>query len=329
MIKEHNISLKTYTDQLDEKWINQLVEKDLFKMFIPASLGGLEANLADASKLLVDTATFHGSLGWIHNLGAGANYFCGFFDEETAQHLFSPKNAISSGSGRSSGQFELVNEGFKLNGEWDKCTGANYASLFTANAIDKNENIKSFIIPKEEVEIIKSWMGFGLKTSSSDSFKLSNVVIPKTHTFEIGIVKSFDHYFIYKVPFELFARICLSASFEGIVRCFINHFNKLNQSKKLKDDIQTAIEQLNKLFTFREQLAVEIEKAIKSNNPITESTILKASNSLGDRHFNIYKTIAGIYWNGGLSLSNEKEFSHWAFRDVMTAIQHYMIKVKS
>lgn len=329
MIISRPAQLSDYTgSSVSPEWITELIDQKAFKLFVPEELGGLQANLVEASQFLAKTAEHHGSLGWMHNLGAGANYFCGFFTPETAAKLFSPKEAITSGSGAATGNFSVHQDHYKLTGCWDKCTGAQFASLFTGNATDEKGNTQSFIIPRSLVEISSSWSSFGLKNSSSDRFCVKNIQLPKEYTFEIGQVKSFHEYFIYYVPFTVFARFCLSASFEGIVRCFINHTKLTLEHKheQLKDIYQRLEEELEELNQHRELLGKELEAAVTSKINLNDTHCSKIAVSLADRHFSIFQRSTALFWHGGMALTDEEQLAHWAFRDVLTAIQHYMIK---
>lgn len=308
--------------------IKTLQEKGYFKMFIPKSLGGLELGLTDATQLLVETAKIHGSLGWIHNLGAGANYFCGFFDPATAEELFSPKDVITSGSGFSNGSFELSENKYTLNGTWSKCSGAAFASLFTLNAFNTEGKQRSFIVPATHVNVCPDWQSFGLQASASDSITLKNVKVPESYTFEIGKVKSFQDYLIYHTPFDLFARVCLSATFEGLAEGLLLSLKDAPQHKKtaFSQFYKEIKSDLSSLHLKRDALIAKSEEFLISTNTIAPSFVEDFANTMGNAHFKIYQKITKLYWHSGITISETTCESHWIFRDIMTAIQHYMLK---
>lgn len=314
--------------RVPEASIQKLQEKGYFKMFIPQSLGGLELGLTDATQLLVETAAIHGSLGWIHNLGAGANYFCGFFDPVTAEELFRATEVITSGSGFANGSFELSKNKYAINGTWSKCSGASFASLFTLNAINSEGKQQSFIVPAEKVKVTPDWQSFGLQASASDSITLNNVEVPETYTFEIGKVKSFQNYLIYHTPFELFARVCLSATFEGLVDGLLQSLKNAPQKQResYSQSIKEIRSDLNGLHLKRDALIAKSEEFLISTNTVPYSFVKDVANNMGNAHFKIYQKISKLYWHSGISISETSSLSHWVFRDIMTAVQHYMLK---
>ncbi|MGM0634724.1 MAG: hypothetical protein ACQESK_01565 [Bacteroidota bacterium] len=329
---QHQFNLEAanfYAKKLPEKWIQYLISNKYFKLFVPKSLGGLECNLPQAAKKLEETARFHGSLGWIHNLGAGANYFCGFFEPETAQELFHSSSVITSGSGMVAGSFEQKENHLYISGEWQKCTGAQYATLFTGNALGNNEEVKTFILPAQQAKVHSTWTSFGLKASSSDSFVATKAKIPNRYTFEIGHVKSFSDYFVYHLPFELFARYCLSASFCGIAQGFVDQLQAfLPEKEYLKSSCQQLQHQLDELKSFLKETGCSIEDKMKRNNTISIEDQRTIANQLAERHFAVYITCNKLYYDGGILLSDETKIVHWMYRDLLTAIQHYMLKPK-
>src|SRR5690606_11210465 len=59
-----------------------------FKLFVPASLGGLELSLPEGVLLEEELARIDGSLGWTVTLCAGANLFVGYMDRAVGETIF-------------------------------------------------------------------------------------------------------------------------------------------------------------------------------------------------------------------------------------------------
>lgn len=320
--KNFEKSVENYTEhKLPNQWIDTLIQQKYFKLFVPKSLGGLELTLLEGTKKLIETAQIHGGLGWVHNLGAGANYFCGFFDEKTANELFSAPDTILSGSGFNSGTVQSKDSCYIINGAWSKCSGADHASHFTFNAVNEKGETNSYIISKEKVSLTPSWSSFGLKSSSSHSITIKNQSIPKEYLFEIGKQQSFSNYTIYCVPFEQFARICLSATFQGMTESLLNAFKKLDKVP-LNVNINKAEEQIQILNNNRNQLAEYYDSTIDFSNQVLKESV----NELGIIHAQLFETLMQLYLKGGMTVTEESNLIHWQIRDIMTAIQHYMLK---
>src|SRR5690554_3135433 len=114
---------------LNEDRLEKCYAEKWFKLFVSKAYGGLALSMEDACLELLKTAAIQGGLGWTINLGAGANWFAGFFDDKIAAQLFSPKNTVIAGSGMTNGEWKATEGGFVISGEWSKCTGAHHATL--------------------------------------------------------------------------------------------------------------------------------------------------------------------------------------------------------
>lgn len=314
--------------EISEDLLKELYQNNWFKMFVPKAFGGLELDLKTAAQHITETSKHFGGLGWILNLGAGANWFSGFFEAEAARLIFSPPKTVIAGSGAIGGTFQVQEESVILDGHWGKCSGAAHASYFSLNAEHEDTGeISSFVVPRSLVEFSnEKWDIFGLKSTSSLTIKLKNVEIPKTFGFHINSIKNHSAYKVFHIPFEEFARICMSSCFLGIVQCFLDtlkservfHSNFEVVTKSLQNKISKAIQN-------RDLLAEKLQ--LKSNEGKLGATIQEdLRTELGRANSSIFDDVQIIFKQAGLKLVEENQLCHWAYRDVLTAIQHYMIK---
>lgn len=320
------ISIEDYKEsQVSEDLLEELFKRNWFKLFVPRDYGGLELDFKTASQHITEASTHFGGLGWVLNLGAGANWFSGFFDPETAKTIFSPPKTVIAGSGADSGTYKVENKSVILNGGWGKCTGAAHANYFSLNA--KNEEtgeLSSFVVPRESVEFSDDkWEIFGLKSTSSLTINLKNAQIPESFGFYINSIKNHSDYKVFHIPFEQFARVCMSSCFIGIAQCFLN---TLHTEKIFDEEITNSLQQkIIKAIKKRDTFSEIIQE--KSNGGLLDDKIQTDLRfELGKENVLIFDGIQELFKKGGLTMIEEKQLCHWAYRDVLTAIQHHMIK---
>lgn len=314
--------------KISKDLLEELFKRNWFKMFVPKVFGGLELDLKTAGQHITETSAHFGGLGWILNLGAGANWFSGFFETEAAQLIFSPSETVIAGSGASSGTFKIRNNSVILNGNWKRCSGAAHANYFSLNA--KNEDsgeISSFVVPKDQVEFSDDkWDIFGLKSTSSLTINLKDVKIPKDFGFHINSIKNNTQYKVFHIPFEQFARVCMSSCYIGIAHCFLN---TLQTEQIFKSDFQTVTNSLqNNISAAKQNRDILAEKIqLQSNEGKLDLAFQDELRiELGKANSLIFDDIQNIFEQAGLKLVEKDQIIHWAYRDVLTAIQHYMIK---
>ncbi|MFN4083901.1 MAG: hypothetical protein ACK4K9_09740 [Bacteroidia bacterium] len=306
---------------LPKKWLNKIYNQKLFKLFIPKKFGGLQLSFSEGLQQMFNAATFNGSYGWCINLGAGAGYFCGCFEEQTAEKIFRADNAVIAGSGSVNAKAVYTNYGFILDGYWQKCSGALHATTFTVNASLPDESICSFALNPKDVLLIKENSMFGLKATSSFAIEAKQVFVPNEFSFQIGKLKSFTDYQVYHIPFDVFARFCMAATYLGIVQCFLNHTTEFLNEKKLMEpllyeEIQESLKNYLETLLFKAENATLInqKEKIDFENFINTSTNYFYNNcNILARHI-------------GMPTFDETKIIHWAWRDVVMASQHFLLK---
>ncbi|HLW30122.1 MAG TPA: hypothetical protein VKX29_04630 [Brumimicrobium sp.] len=302
----------------DEKW---------FKLFVPKAYNGLELSMENGCRELLKIAEIQGGLGWTVNLGAGANWFSGFFEDEIAKTLFMPENAVIAGSGMTNGEWMSTSIGFEITGEWSKCTGANHATLFSLTANNSTEGSKIFVVPKEKVSLsAEKWPIMGMRNSSSFGIVLNKAKVPNGYDFQMNIVKNHEDYGVFHIPFQAFARLCMSASYLGVVKCLVN----LCQTDLKKPMVLEIIEKdLNPLIQVAEEHLYEIANRVEnlsSDGNYSEFNEDKMRKQLGENNISIFEVVQKLFLAGGLPFIEEDTLIHWAYRDVLTAVQHFMVK---
>jgi len=224
------------TGALNPETLNLIYQRKLFKLFVPEKLGGLNLGLPEAVRLFEEAAFTDGSFGWAVTIGAGGGFFSEYLPSEAAQKLFSPANAVVAGSGHPTGIAEKVDGGYQVSGQWKYCSGATYATIFTASCLVKEpgkpDYIKAFTFLPEQVQIIPDWDTFGLKATGSHSIKVEDAFVPEDHTFDLSLPVAGQASLIYHYPFLQFAQASFAAVNLGICRHFLSEVEGIIAAKK-------------------------------------------------------------------------------------------------
>ena len=317
--RDKNTLLTTYRNgALPSAWLDELFQKKSFKLFVPVRYGGLELDLDEGLQHINDAAAVHGSLGWVVNLGAGAGYFWPFLDHKTAEEIFSPENAVIAGSGAATGVARRVKGGYQLTGAWDKCSGAAHAAWFTVNATLQDGQVRSFAVPRKNVSVTPSWKLFALKATSSYAIEVNDLFVPDRYCFEIGRIRNeYPEYPIGKVPFEAFARLCMTAAMLGMVSGLCRHLQaEFEDNKRILDFShhlkQETKEHFHQVLTYARRIYQDPEQP-EGFPP-------------GGIGKEIYDDCCSLFYSEGLRIADEESLSHYAWRDLMLASQHFMLK---
>lgn len=239
--------------------VNCIMKEKWFKMFVPASLGGLALSLPQALRIEESISYGDGSTGWVVTLCAGAGWFVGFVSSEIARALFAPDAMCIAGSGALSGTAEKTNDGYILTGLWPFASGALHATAFTVNAVVTENNkplfnragsrdVITLILPRTQVDIRKTWNAMGMIATGSHSFGANQVFVPNSQAFHIDAQSAVMSDPIYQYPFTQFAEATLAVNVSGMAYRFIDLLTeetRRDNKSNITTQVQSLKDQLN------------------------------------------------------------------------------------
>ena len=208
-------------DEIPEEVYVWIVRRRWFKLFVPARFGGLEASLVEAVRLYEELAQGDGSVAWLVQIGAGGGFFLPAFAPEVAERLFSPEQAVVAGSGALGGRARRVPGGYRVTGQWHYASGAQYATLFTANAVvEETAAVRAFAFFPEQVRIERDWRAWGMRATSTWSFSVADAFVPEELSFVVGEMLWDPGLAVYRLPFGLFGVASIGAVVLGLARAW-------------------------------------------------------------------------------------------------------------
>ncbi|MBS1622974.1 MAG: acyl-CoA dehydrogenase [Bacteroidetes bacterium] len=312
----------------------------LFKLFIPIEMGGAMLSLPEAVKVFEEAARLDGSFGWLITIGSGGGYFAGVFAPEVATKLFTPTEAVVAGSGYVSGEAVCVDGGYQVSGAWRYCSGADYATIYTANCrIKDTEQIRSFIFTPDQVTVQHDWDAHGLRATGSHTIQVSSVFVPWQMTFDIANGRRSYDAVIYRYPFIPFAEVSFAAVCAGICRHYMEEATTMirvydragdpaasKRYQTVKDVIQ-AQERLLSAEIQRFYSALDISWQLTQDAGIVAEAVYEEVGSRSRILTSAALSAAqAVYPWLGLSAAMQHSRINRIWRDLHTASQHILLK---
>jgi len=222
---------------------DRLLREGFFRLWIPASVGGLELSLVDALRIYEAVAAVDGSLGWAVMIGAGGGLFAAYLPPDGARELFAAATALVAGSGSPSGYAERVPGGYRVRGAWRFASGAHYASVFTAACVVTQGGaavldaaggplIRAMSIPPAQVRILDTWDPTGMRGTGSHDFEVQEAFVPEHHAFSVITDAPRETGPLYRLPFGVLTELPVSAVGVGIARHALREFARLLPAQK-------------------------------------------------------------------------------------------------
>ncbi|MDF2930787.1 MAG: hypothetical protein K0R36_118 [Chryseobacterium sp.] len=308
--------------------MNQIHHERLLQIWVPKIYGGLGFRLREGLSVLFDWSKIDGSLGWMLTLCSGANFFSRNLQPNIAKELFSNQKTCFGGSGMIGGTAEKQGDGtFTINGLWHFATGAPHLSHFTLNAkLTENGNplldesgseiIRSFVIPKDQVEIIPNWKSMGMKATGTYSFKVKDAKVSEDYSFVYD--KFFTDDVLDKIPFRIFADLTLLVNYLGMATHFSDEAIEIRPQLNLNAFNQKIEGKKETLLRF----ANEIEVLLNDCEIISNEKQLEIHDFSTDAIKSLSHQILEIYFQLGLRATHTDSVIYQIFCDYFTATQH-------
>jgi alkylation response protein AidB-like acyl-CoA dehydrogenase len=174
-----------------------LVDSDLMRMWIPQALGGLEASPNAALAAMEGLARIDPATGWVVSNCVFITTLYQFLPAQVIEELLGDPGAVTCGSFVPPGTAQANGDGYVVNGDWTFGSASHYAtSLVTATVLTdtegpvKGENgapvtVIAFFGP-DSATFLDTWHTLGLRATGSTNFTVSNLHVPRDHTFVLG-----------------------------------------------------------------------------------------------------------------------------------------------
>lgn len=165
----------------------------LFRIALPAALGGAELPPADIIRTLETVAGADASVGWCLMIGATTAVSLAYLPPATAAALFTDPDIITGGVFAPSGRAELAGDHYRVSGRWSWCSGSANCRLLFGGALvheggglrklaDGRPDARMMIMARDDVELIDTWHAAGLKGTGSGDMQVADLPVPLDHS---------------------------------------------------------------------------------------------------------------------------------------------------
>jgi alkylation response protein AidB-like acyl-CoA dehydrogenase len=176
--------------------VDALIERGIFKMLLPRSIGGAELDPLTYTAVLELLAEAEGSTAWCLGQNSGCSMIAPYLAPEIAREIFGPRQGILAWGPDvpNAGRCVAIEAGYRLTGQWGFATGSRHATWLGCHVPIFEEDgtqrlapngrpaVRTMLFPKSEARIIDNWHVLGLRGTGSDSYALEDHFIPQRFT---------------------------------------------------------------------------------------------------------------------------------------------------
>ena len=180
--------------RIPEDLVRPIIDAGYFRLLLPKSLGGAELAHPDFLKIVRIFAETDASVGWCVNQNNVFSTNSIRVSKEVAEAIWGdPQTVVTNGPPRPGTKAVASDDGYVLSGRWDFSSGISHATWVAALApvFDSSgygtKEMRTFLIPKSEVEVIDEWYVGGLSGTASLSFATSDHFVPKERSYGLNV----------------------------------------------------------------------------------------------------------------------------------------------
>jgi alkylation response protein AidB-like acyl-CoA dehydrogenase len=169
--------------RLSHELFEQLAALGLFRLFLPAALGGPELSALEFMDVVEAAAALDGTVGWLVGNGGGMGRTGAYLPAESAREIFDDPLAFVVSSTAAVGRAVRVPGGYTVTGRWPFGSGSTHGTWFSpVCAVHEGDQATGDIIfvyvPRQHVVLHDNWQVSGLCATGSVDFEFRETFVP-------------------------------------------------------------------------------------------------------------------------------------------------------
>ncbi len=235
--------------------IKDFADAGFFRILQPARWGGYELAPQDFYDVQMTVAEGCMSSAWVLGVVAIHNWQLALFDDRAAADVWGDDDTVLiSSSYMPVGKVQRVEGGLKLSGRWGFSSGCDHCQWVFLGAVvppaegqDGPPDMRTFLVPRSDYEIVDDWHVMGLKGTGSKTIVVEDAFVPEYRTH-----KAIDGFNcqspgnavntapLFQIPFgQMFVRAVSSAAI-GALQGAIDTFIAKTSKRVGKNEPKTA-----------------------------------------------------------------------------------------
>lgn len=175
--------------RLTEDVLDALLAADVFRLLVPAALGGRERPFPEFMRIVELLAQADASTAWCVNQGGVFATMAAWCDPDGAHEIWSDERcAIANGTPPPGTATRLI-DGFRVDGRWSFSSGCDHATWIAALArLDEGDpaDVRFFFLPRGDVRFHDTWDVRGLRGTGSYDFSVTGARVPERRSVTVS-----------------------------------------------------------------------------------------------------------------------------------------------
>ena len=176
--------------------LDALHERELFRLSLPAHVGGYELPVPVLAAVTEIIAAADASTAWCLGQAFGCAMSAAFLDEDAAREVFGPADAVLAWGAGPQGRAVATGGGYVVNGAWKFASGAKHATWLGGHCkvyeADGSPRLdargvhvhRTALFPREQAAIADDWYVMGLRGTRSEGYTVEDLFVESRLTLD-------------------------------------------------------------------------------------------------------------------------------------------------
>jgi len=191
--------------------VGELTRAGAFRLCVPRSLGGLEADVATLVAVIEEAARADGSAGWCVMIGATSGAVSAYLPAEAAQPIYGSAEIVTGGVFAPMGRATLDDGDYVVSGRWPFASGCQHCAWLMGGCVivegDKPRllpngapDARMLLFPAPQAEILDTWNVSGLRGTGSHDMQVRNLRVPRERSVSLMVDRPREPGALYVFP---------------------------------------------------------------------------------------------------------------------------------
>lgn len=163
--------------RLAEPVVDALRDAGLFRLCVPASLGGLEVHPSELLACIEAVARGDGAAGWCLMIGATSGAAAAFLPAAGAEEVYADPTVVTGGVFAPTGTAVAAEGGVRVGGRWSWGSGSQHCDWLMVGCLTDAGHRLAFL-PAAEVTVDDTWWSMGLRGTGSHDLVVDDRFVP-------------------------------------------------------------------------------------------------------------------------------------------------------
>jgi alkylation response protein AidB-like acyl-CoA dehydrogenase len=177
--------------RLSTDLVEAMIDAGFFRLCVPASVGGGEADAATLVAVCEELARGDSAAGWCIAVMATAGMPAAYIPEDAAREIYGDARSVVGGVFAPKGR-AVVEDGdtYRVTGRWPFSSGVDHCTWLMGGCVVEEDggarmleggrpDVELALFPREDVTVIDTWNVSGLRATGSHDIAVEDLTVPR------------------------------------------------------------------------------------------------------------------------------------------------------